>query len=103
MQAARDLVGAVIELTACMEHGHNDLGRRAPLFGVDIHRNTPPVVGHGDGFVGVDGDRNAVAVPRQGLIDGVVYDLKHHVVETRSIVGVADVHPGSFAHCIKTL
>ncbi len=28
---------------------------------------------------------------------------KHHVVQAGAIIGVADVHPGSFAHCIKTL
>ena len=47
MQAAGDLVGAVIELTAGMQHGHDDLRCRPPLFGMDVHRDAAPVVAHG--------------------------------------------------------
>ncbi len=35
------------------------------------------------------------AVPRQGLVDGVVHHLEHHVVQAGAIVGIADVHAGS--------
>jgi hypothetical protein len=51
----------------------------------------------------VDRDHDAVAIARQRLVDGVVHDLENHVVEARSVIGVTDVHTGSFAHCVKTL
>jgi hypothetical protein len=39
----------------------------------------------------------------QGLVDRVVGNLEHHVVETRSIVGVADIHAGAFADGVEAL
>jgi hypothetical protein len=56
VQTAGDLVGTVVELTAGVQHGHDDLGRRPPFFGVDVHRNAAAVVLDRDGLVGVDGD-----------------------------------------------
>ena len=46
---------------------------------------------------------DAVAVAGQGLVDGVVDDLENHVVQAGAVIGVADVHAGSFPHRIKTL
>ena len=37
----------------------------------------------------------------QRLVDRVVADLEHHMVEARAIVGVADVHAGALAHRIE--
>ena len=51
----------------------------------------------------MDADLNFVAVPGQGLVDGVVDRFKHHVVQAGAIVGIADVHAGSFAHRVQTL
>ena len=101
VQAAADLVAALAELTAGVQDGHDDLGRRPALFRVDIHRDTAPVVGHRDGFVGVDNDPDAVAVAGQGLVDGVVDDFEHHVVQAAAVIGVADVHARPFAYGIE--
>ena len=103
VQAAGDLVGAVVELPARMQHGHDDFGRGTPLFGVDIHRDAAAVVGDGDRFIGMDGDDDAVAVAGQGLVDRVVDDLEDHVVQPGAVIGVTDVHSGAFPHRIKTL
>src|SRR5262249_37063336 len=103
VQAAGDLVGAVVELPARVQHGHDDLGRGTPFLGVDIHRNSTAVVRDRHRFVGVDGDQDAVAVAGQGLVDGVVDDLENHVVQAGAIIGVPDVHPGAFPHRVKTL
>ena len=86
-----------------MQHGHDDFGRGTPLFGVNVHRNAATVVVHGDGFIGMNGDLDVGAIPRQSLVDGVVHDLENHVVQPGSIIGIADVHARSFAHCIKAL
>ena len=37
----------------------------------------------------------------QNLVDGVVHDLVDHVVQTRPVVGVADVHAGAFADRVE--
>jgi len=103
VQPAGHLVGAVIEFPARVQHGHNDLGRRAAFLGVDIHRNSAAVIGDGHRLVGVDRDDNAIAMAREGLVDGVVDDLENHVVQPRPVIGVADVHSGAFPHRIKTL
>ena len=103
VQTARNLVAVVVELTAGVEDGHDDLGRRAPLLGVDIDRNASPVVDDGDGFVGVDRDRNFLAVTGESLVDRVVDDLENHVVEARAVIGITDVHPRPFSDRFETL
>src|SRR5690606_5593546 len=45
-----------------------------------------------DRAIVVDGHHNLVGVPRQRLVDRVVDDLEHHVVQARAVVHVADVH-----------
>ena len=37
------------------------------------------------------------------LVDRIVRDLEHHVVEARAVVGVADVHAGPLAHRVEAL
>ena len=37
------------------------------------------------------------------LVDRVVGDLEHHVVEARAVVGVADIHAGALAHRVEAL
>jgi len=80
VQATGDFVGVVVEFTARVEHGHDDLGGWATLFFVNIHRDSTAVVGNADRLVFVDSDVDFAAVPGQGLIDGVVDGLEHHVV-----------------------
>ena len=103
MQAAGDLVGGVVELTAGVQDGHDDLGRRATLLRMDIHRYSTAVVGDGDRLIGVDGHRYLGAMARQRLVDRVVDDLENHVVETGAVVGVSDVHAGPLSDGVETL
>ena len=51
----------------------------------------------------MDGDDDVVAVAGQRLVDGVVHHLEHHVVQTRAVGGVADVHAGALAYCLQPL
>src|SRR5690606_39047831 len=60
------------------------------------------VVGDRHRTVLMDGDHNIVGVAGQGLVDGVVHHLEHHVVQAGAVVDVADVHAGALAHCFKT-
>jgi hypothetical protein len=60
------------------------------------------VVGDGHRVVGVDGDDETVAVARERLVDGVVDDLVHEVVEPAR-TGGADVHAGPLADRLEAL
>ena len=54
VQAAGDLVGILVEFSAGMQLGHDDLGRRDAFALVDVDRNAAAVVAHGDRTVGVE-------------------------------------------------
>jgi hypothetical protein len=103
VQAARDLVAVLVELTPGMELGHDDLGGRDALLLVDVHRDAAAVVADRDGAVGVDADLHLGGVAGQHLVDAVVHDLVDHVVEARAVVGVADIHARALAHGIQAL
>ncbi len=105
VQAARDLVRVLVELPAGVQLRHDDLGRRSLeiVIILDVGRNAAPVVDHGNGIVRVDDDLDVVAVPRQRLVDRVVHDLEHHVVQPGAVGRVPDVHAGALAHRIESL
>src|ERR1700690_1251270 len=88
-----------------MQFGHNDLCGRAPLFVVRMYSggNAAAVVGDADRVVGMYRYRDVVAITGQSLVDGIVHDFEHHVMQAGAIGGVADVHAGTLAHRIQTL
>ena len=101
VQAAGNLVGILVEFSAGVQLGHDDLGRRHAFLVVDPGRNPAPVVGDRDRAVGVEGDGDELRVTGQRLVDGVVDHLVDHVVEARTVVGVADVHARPLAHGVQ--
>ena len=68
-----------------------------------FHRNTATVIGDRDRAIAVQRDRHRVAVAGQGLVDRVVHDLIDHMMQTRPIVGVADIHTRPLANGIEAL
>ncbi|GLX94839.1 hypothetical protein Hesp01_27890 [Herbidospora sp. NBRC 101105] len=64
-------------------------------------RDAPAVVHDPHAVVGEQGDLDGVAVSGQGLVDGVVHNLVHKVVET-TLSGRADVHTRALANRLKT-
>ena len=103
VQTARHLVGILIEFPAGMELGHDDLGGRYPFALVDVGRDAAPVVAHGAGAVRIEGDDHLRGIAGQRLVDGVVDDLVHHVVEAGAVIGVADIHPRPLADRVEAL
>src|SRR5690606_7912707 len=101
VQAAGDLVAVVVELTAGVQLSHDDLRRRHALFLVDVDRDAAAIVGHRHRAVLVDGHGDVVGVPGQGLVDGVVDHLDHHVVQAGAVVYAADVHAWTLAHGLQ--
>ncbi len=102
VQAAGDLVAAVAKLAAGVQHGQGDGDGWLLLGGVHLHRETTPVVLHGDTAVGEDLHVDPVAVAGQCLVDGVVDDLPEAVHEPGRTVR-ADVHAGTLADGLKAL
>src|SRR3989441_538842 len=96
VQAARDLVGRVLELAAGVQHGQHDFRRRLARLLVGVDGDPAAVVADGDRIVGVQDDLDRVAEARERLVNGIVDDLVHQMMQA---VGarVADVHGGALA------
>ncbi len=103
VEAARNLVGVLVEFAAGMQLGHDDFSGRNALGWMDVGRNAAAVVTDGDGAIGVEDDDDAVAIASQSLVDGIVDDLIDHVVKAGTIIGVADIHAGPLANGVEAL
>ena len=103
VQTTRNLVAVLVELTARVQHGHDDLGRGDVELGMQVYRNASAVVGDRHAAIGVDDDTDLGAMPRQRLVDGVVDHLEYQMVQAGAIVGVADVHARTLAHGFESL
>ena len=101
VQAAGHLVRVLVEFSAGVELGHDDLGGGNALAFVDVDRDAAAVVAHGAGTVGIERDHDVLGKAGQRLVDGVVDDLVDHVVQAGTVVGVADIHAWPLAHGIE--
>ena len=102
VQAAGDLVAPAAELAAGVQHGQADLHRRTAHLRMDAHGEAAAVVAHLDGAVLENGHLYIVAETGQRLVDGVIDDLVHQVVQP-ALVGRADVHARAAAHGLQPL
>ena len=91
--AARSLV----ELSARMQPGVDNLHDRNFLLRVGAHWNAASVVGHADAAVEVLGHQNGARMSGQGLICSVVDDLLHDV---QWVLG-SGVHAGPLPHGLE--
>ena len=103
VQAARHLIAVLVELPARVQLGHDNLGRRDALFFVNSDRNSASVVAHRYTRIRVNFDRNFGGMTGQCLVDAVVHDLIDHVMQTRPVVGIADIHAGTLANRLQSL
>ncbi len=101
VQTTGHLIGVVVELTAGVQYGEDNLGRRHALFRVNIGWNTTAVISHRNGIIFVNNHIHLVAVAGQGFVDGVIHHFEHHVMQTGTIVGIPDVHARTFADGIQ--
>src|SRR4029077_2133257 len=72
VQPARDFVRILIEFSAGMEVGHDDLGSGNALLVVDADGDAAAVVRDGNGAIGVQGNGDRVAVAGERLVDRIV-------------------------------
>ena len=101
VQAAGNLVGVLVELSAGVQLGHDDLGSRHAFALVDVDRDAAAVVAHGDRIVRIEHHLDRRGVTGKRLVDRVVDDLVHHVVQAGAVVGVADIHARALAHRVE--
>src|SRR5699024_1150468 len=101
-QAAGHGVSAAAELASGVEDGKDHLDGRLALRRVHGHGHPAPELGVLDSYVGSQRDLDVVAVRGHRLIDGVVDDLRHEVVET-AFRGRTDVQAGSFPDGLEAL
>ena len=103
VQAAGHLVGVLVEFSAGVQLGHDDLGCRHAFALVDVGRDAAAVVAHGAGAVGIERHHDVLGVAGERLVDGVVDDFVDHVMQAGTVVGVADIHARPLAHGIEAL
>ena len=103
VQAAGNLVGVLVELSAGVQLGHDDFGRGNALALVNVDRNAAAVVAHRHRAVGVEDDFDRGGVAGQRFVDGVVDDFVDHVMQAGAVIGVADIHARPLAHGVEPL
>lgn len=81
--------------------GHDDLDAGEAGLGLDVHGDAAAVVPDLHGGVLVEDHLDVVAVPAQGLIDGIVDDLPQAVHEATA-VGGPDIHAGALADGLQS-
>ena len=103
VQAARYLIpGIPAELAARVHFGEYYFQRGNSLFRVNIHGDAAPVVAHGAAAVGIDGYFDVRAVSRQRLVDRVIHNLVHKVVQPFRIGG-GNIHAGAFSDVFQAV
>ena len=100
VQSAGDFVTFGVELSAGVEHRHDDLGGRPLLFFVIPHRNATAVIDYGDGVVHVNGHLNLRAEPSQRLVHRVIHHLIDQMVQA-ALARRADIHGRALPHRLE--
>jgi hypothetical protein len=102
VQTPADLVAALFELSARMQHRQRDLGCGTAHVRVDVGGDTAAIVSYGKRAIFVDDDIDQRAKTGHGLVDRVVDHLVDQVVQTGR-AGRADVHGRALLHRLKAL
>ena len=97
VETARHLVRRMVELSARVERGQDDLDGGLVEFLVHVHGDAPAVVRHAHGAVTVDDNVDVLAEPGHGLVHGVIHGLVHEVVQAAN-TRIADVHRRTLAN-----
>jgi hypothetical protein len=92
MEAAGDFIRVVIELSSCVEDGHDDL-RGAPPLGVHPNGDPAPIIGHRARTILKEDHGDLITIARERLIDRVIDRLIDELVEAGPVIRVTDVHP----------
>ena len=100
VESAGNLVGAFVEFSACVQHGHYYFERRFVFFLVFVYWYSAAVVLYGNGVVCADCYFDVRAESRERLVDGVVYCFVNQVVQSL-FAYVAYIHGRAFAYRLE--
>ena len=102
VETTGNLVTVFVEFTTGTDFGHDHLKGRDALLFVDADGNATAVVFYANAVGFGDGDVDCVAMPGQRLVNGVVNDLIHQVVQAAN-AHISNVHGGAHAHVFHAL
>ena len=63
-----------------------------------INGDTATVISHCHGAVTIECYGHQIAMSGQRLINRIIDDFIDHVMQARAVIGITDIHAGSFAH-----
>ncbi len=84
-----------------MQYSHDYLCGGPALLCDNAGWYSPAVIGNCYRIVGMYYDLYVCAETSKRFIDGIIDSFKHHMVKAGTIVGVADIHAGTFTDSIK--
>ena len=102
VQAAGDLIAPAAELAARVQYCEHDLKRALAGLFLYIDGDTSAVIAHADNVALFYRHGDAGAEARQSLVDGVVDDLIHKVMQTRQRCR-AYLHTRALSYGLKSL
>ena len=102
VETTGNLVTVFVEFTTGTDFGHDHLKGRDALLFVDADGNATAVVFYANAVGFGDGHVDRVAMPGQRLVNGVVNDLIHQVVQAAN-AHISNVHGGAHAHVFHAL
>ena len=100
MESAADLIGALVELTTCMEHSHNDFKSRLVQLLMLVNRYASSVVFYCYGVVFIDSHFDIGAIACHSLVDRVVDGLVYKMMES-FLADVTNIHCRALAYCLE--
>ena len=98
MQAARNLVGILVELAARMQPRQHYFGSADTFLSMDIHGDAAAIINDGNAAITIQRDGNGRGETRLRFIHRIINNLKGHVMQARAIISVANIHARPFAH-----
>ena len=107
MQSARHLIGIVVgrvlELAASVQLGHDDLCGGNALFLMHAGWNAAAIIFDRNRTIGVQFDQHKVTMSGQRLVNGIVGNFEHHVVQAATVIRVANIHAGALTNRVEAL
>jgi hypothetical protein len=102
MKTTGYFVAPAPELGSRMQDRVHDLQSRFSTLWMDVHRDTPAVVHHGDGEIRVNDNLNLVTGPGEGFVYGVVCDFEDKMMQATD-VRAAHIHARASADGLEPL
>ena len=103
MQPAGHLVRALVKFSAGVQRGHDQFGSRTSGLDVRVYRYAPPIVADPCPAIGQQIHLDLCAEPGQRLVNRVVHHLVNQVMQTCSVVRIADIHSRQLADRLAVL